>query len=78
MPLPAQTYAQLAPIAVQAAALLGLKLAGVDLIFGRLKNPVVLEVNSRPGVDAFAAFGDQNTQAVLNLCRDIVALIKAG
>lgn len=53
---PAQASAEERDVAVRAARVLGLGVAGVDLIRSR-RGPLVLEVNSTPGLEGIEAVG---------------------
>jgi D-alanine-D-alanine ligase-like ATP-grasp enzyme len=53
-----------ANMAIQATTALGLRLAGVDILARDLNTPTILEVNSAPGLDFYAATGEtQNARA---------------
>lgn len=64
-----------AQMAIKAATMLGLRLAGVDILATDLTNPTLLEVNSAPGLDFYAATGEtQNARAGALLFDALTAL----
>ena len=56
-----------ADLALKAAAEIGLRLAGVDLRLGDGGAPVVLEVNSAPGLDGYASHGPAHWARAVDL-----------
>ncbi|CAL1241834.1 hypothetical protein [Candidatus Methylocalor cossyra] len=65
-------------LSVEAARVLGLRLAGVDIICADLtRDPAeqswkILEINGAPGLDNYAALGPEQAERVRNLYREIL------
>lgn len=65
-------------IAVRATKALGLRLCGVDIICENLtrklegQNYYIIELNGAPGLDNYAAMGDEQYQRVRNLYKEIL------